>query len=203
MAEQQAIKRGTRIGVLALVMLTSIGCDQYTKDLAQNTLQYEQPKAYANDMFYLLYTENSGVAFGMGQGLNEELRFWMFTVAVSVFLTIFLVHVILTPALSRLELLAFALVLGGGVGNVIDRLFNQGSVIDFMMIDVAGLRTGIFNFADVSIMIGFGLLLLTMWTKKPDPKSNDEVPTEEAERSNAKLAQEATPDSAADNKQAE
>lgn len=181
MPEFQAIKRGTRIAVLAVIMLTSIGCDQYTKELAQNTLQFEPPKSYVNDMFYLLYTENSGVAFGLGSELGEETRFWIFTVAVSVFLTVFLVHVILTPGLTRLELFAFSLVLGGGVGNVIDRLANQGSVIDFMMIDVAGLRTGIFNFADVSIMIGFGLLLLTMWTKRPHEETSPEKTDETSE----------------------
>ncbi|MHB9099271.1 MAG: signal peptidase II, partial [Syntrophales bacterium] len=46
-----------------------------------------------------------------------------------------------------------------GIGNLIDRILNDGAVIDFMNIEVGGLRTGIFNIADVVIMLGAGMLV--------------------------------------------
>jgi signal peptidase II len=56
--------------------------------------------------------------------------------------------------------LAVVLLLAGGIGNLIDRLFHGGLVIDFLNVGIGPLRTGIFNVADVAIMAGFGILIL-------------------------------------------
>ena len=58
-------------------------------------------------------------------------------------------------------LVALALMLGGGVGNLIDRLVNDGRVIDFMHVGVGVLRTGVFNVADMALMAGLGLMALS------------------------------------------
>jgi len=50
--------------------------------------------------------------------------------------------------------------LAGGIGNLIDRLFHNGLVIDFLNVGIGPIRTGIFNVADMAIMAGFGILLL-------------------------------------------
>ena len=59
-----------------------------------------------------------------------------------------------------------ALVAGGGIGNWLDRLLNQGTVTDFVSLGVGPLRTGIFNLADVAVMAGVALLLLS-FRRKP------------------------------------
>lgn len=56
--------------------------------------------------------------------------------------------------LSSFAVASSALIIGGGLSNLIDRIINQGAVIDFMNIGVGSLRTGIFNVADVAIMVG-------------------------------------------------
>jgi signal peptidase II len=58
-------------------------------------------------------------------------------------------------------------VVGGGIGNIYDRIAH-GSVTDFMHLRFGALQTGIFNVADVSIMIGVGLILLDTWVKKKE-----------------------------------
>jgi signal peptidase II len=62
--------------------------------------------------------------------------------------------------LRPLGILGGSLIVGGGFSNLVDRIFNRGIVVDFMNMGVGGLRTGIFNVADVAIMAGVGLLLL-------------------------------------------
>ena len=55
--------------------------------------------------------------------------------------------------------------IGGGIGNIIDRLL-YGSVTDFLHIDFGLFRTGIFNLADVSIMVGIGILIINSIKQK-------------------------------------
>jgi signal peptidase II len=59
--------------------------------------------------------------------------------------------------------LGFALVLGGGLSNLLDRILKDGRVIDFMMLKFGGMQTAIFNFADVMIIMGISVLLFELW----------------------------------------
>ena len=68
-----------------------------------------------------------------------------------------------------MQTIALALIAGGGVSNFIDRVLNNGCVVDFMHMDTGygWLKTGIFNFADVAIMIGLGIMIVFgEWRKK-------------------------------------
>lgn len=70
-----------------------------------------------------------------------------------------LVFILVKRSLRPSFVIAISFIIGGGVGNLIDRMFNNGAVIDFMNIGVGSLRTGIFNVADVAIVTGMGLLI--------------------------------------------
>ena len=63
--------------------------------------------------------------------------------------------------LSRAQWLALALVAGGGIGNWLDRVLHDGTVTDFVSVGLGGLRTGIFNLADLAVVAGVCVLLLT------------------------------------------
>jgi signal peptidase II len=76
--------------------------------------------------------------------------------------------------LHAIQVVALSLIIGGGVGNLIDRVFNHGAVIDFLNLGVGSLRTGIFNAADVQILTGIGLLLLqSLQSVKPFTRPAD------------------------------
>ncbi len=60
----------------------------------------------------------------------------------------------------------FSLIVGGGAGNLIDRLARDGRVGDFIMIGVGGIRTGIFNFADLAVLAGWIVLLFSPGRRK-------------------------------------
>ena len=66
---------------------------------------------------------------------------------------------------------AFALIAGGGLGNLYDRLTNTGRVVDFLMVGMGSLRTGIFNVADLAITFGVGLFVLAAIQRKRETGS--------------------------------
>ena len=68
-------------------------------------------------------------------------------------------YILFTSGLDKLFIVGLTFIIGGGIGNMIDRVL-YGSVTDFMLIDLGLVKTGIFNAADVSVMIGTGMILL-------------------------------------------
>jgi signal peptidase II len=149
-----------RIIVLLVVLFTTVGCDQATKSMAQTHLAPSEPITFLNGIVRLQYAENPGAFLSFGAGLSDTTQHWVFTVAVALVLSgLFLFALRESMKAPAIVLVALALFVGGGVGNLIDRLTNDGRVIDFMHIGIGNLRTGIFNVADMALMTGVALLL--------------------------------------------
>ncbi|HEY3309223.1 MAG TPA: signal peptidase II [Desulfuromonadaceae bacterium] len=140
--------------LIAPVLLSCVGCDQVTKNIARQGLANSEPIAFLNDIFRLQYAENPGAFLSLGAGSSENIRFWVFTLIVGVFLAGMLVYLLVSPNNSKAKMISLSLVIGGGVGNLIDRVLNEGRVIDFMNIGIGSLRTGVFNVADIAISFG-------------------------------------------------
>ena len=152
-----------RAFLILLVLVSCVGCDQVSKDLVQTNLRFSEPVALLGGTLHLYYAENAGVAFSIGAELSRSWQYWLFTVGAGVVLTGLFFFALFRRASTRGQLLAYALMLGGGVSNLLDRVFNDGRVIDFMMIKVGALHTAIFNLADVMILTGCGLLIVVLW----------------------------------------
>ena len=71
-----------------------------------------------------------------------------------------LVYLMRVPSLDLMPVIGLSLMAGGGVGNLIDRIFNNGAVTDFVRLGIGPLRTGIFNLADVAVVVGISMLFL-------------------------------------------
>jgi signal peptidase II len=104
-----------------------------------------------------VYAENPGAFLGMGGGWSASTRFYVFGVFVLLGLAAMLWS-ILKNKISQSEIYAYSFILAGGIGNVIDRLTHEsGHVIDFLFIDLKFApfaRTGVFNIADMAIVLG-------------------------------------------------
>jgi signal peptidase II len=75
--------------------------------------------------------------------------------------------VLFSREMDRFSVVAAALIIGGGFSNLLDRLYNDGLVVDFMNAGIGPVRTGIFNLADVAIMAGSGMLVTwSLFVKK-------------------------------------
>jgi len=149
-----------RILIILFIVLACTGCDQTTKYLATEFLEQNSIISYANDIFRLQYAENRGAFLGIGGSLSEQSRFSIFTVAVSFFLLSLFLYMVFNNKMNAFHIVVLSIVLGGGFSNLIDRLVNNGAVVDFLNIGIGQLRTGIFNVADVLILFGFVLLIM-------------------------------------------
>jgi signal peptidase II len=69
-------------------------------------------------------------------------------------------YLLFMPALSHATTIALSLIAGGGFSNLVDRMVYGGHVVDFLNIGYGSLRTGIFNIADVAIMVGATILIV-------------------------------------------
>ena len=141
-----------------MVML-NVGCDQVTKVAARNNIESHETIEVIGSTFVLMKVENTGAFLSAGSGFSEPVRIAILLVLPAIILLLVLVYALRQKNLPRGALLGLACIVGGGIGNLYDRTL-YGSVTDFMLIDFDVVRTGIFNMADVSIMVGVGLVLL-------------------------------------------
>ena len=148
-----------RFALVAVILLACVGCDQGTKALAGKYLAGASPVSLFGDTVRLQYSENPGAMLGIGSRLPDAVRLWAFIVVIIV-LTVLLLSILRDENHGYGPAVALSFVLGGGVSNLLDRLFNQGAVVDFMNIGLSNIRTGIFNVADVAILGGVAFYLL-------------------------------------------
>jgi signal peptidase II len=168
-----AIKpRLKRIFIIVFTILTGVGCDQATKMAAKHYLAAVPLLSYWGDFFRLHYVENTGAFLGFGSGLPFGFRFWVLIVLVGCVLAGLLFYLLVQQDLRLGSVIGLALIIAGGTGNLVDRILNNGEVIDFMNMGINGLRTGIFNVADLNISIGIGLVILYGFVHE---KQNDPI----------------------------
>ncbi|MEJ2456484.1 MAG: signal peptidase II [Candidatus Thiodiazotropha sp.] len=151
----------SRLAVLVITILISVGFDQITKLAAQNTLRGHASISLFDNIFHLVYAENAGSMLGVGSTLPDNMRFVLFVLFVGIVLIAAVVFVLVKP-LRNVTVLAISLIVGGGIGNLVDRLIRDGSVIDFMLIKIGTLETGIFNVADIAITLGVCMMCILL-----------------------------------------
>jgi len=145
--------------LLIFVITTTIGCDRVTKHAARTMLMGEPGQSYLGGAVRLEYAENPGAFLSMGAGLPDWIRTSLLTIGPSVILILMIVMAV-RYRWSGLPLIGLAFLLAGGFSNLVDRII-QGSGVDFMIVGIGSLRTGIFNVADVAVMAGVLLIALS------------------------------------------
>jgi signal peptidase II len=160
--------------LMTLVALSCIGCDQASKRMATQLLQGTGTHAYLLDTFRLTYAENPGAFLSLGANWPEPLR-WIvltgLTSAIGIVAAVWAYRRWQRKPSTGLEVWAFVLIASGGVGNLIDRVFRDGRVVDFMNLGIGTLRSGIFNVADLQIMLGGALLYIAQRKSPADERT--------------------------------
>lgn len=141
-----------------------VAFDLYTKHLIQNAFVYGEQLTITS-FFDLVRYHNQGAAFGF---LNDAggWQKWFFTI-VSVIAVIVMTYLIKKHHTEKLFCTGLALVLGGAIGNLYDRI-TLGYVVDFLNFHYQTYYWPAFNVADSAICVGVGFLLLDSF-KKPQP----------------------------------
>jgi signal peptidase II len=155
-------KRILRTIVIAVVVGSNISCDQISKHIVRQTIDYGSEFKLVDHYLTLTKVENTGAFLSAGNSLSQPARILLLTVLPLLALTFALIFLFGKRNLSALTILGICFIVGGGFGNIYDRIV-YGSVTDFLHINFVIFQTGIFNLADVSIMIGMFLVLLSLY----------------------------------------
>ena len=140
------------LGIALIIILL----DQFTKTLILGYFQLGDSR-YVTSFFNVVRVHNTGAAFSFLAGASGWQR-WFF-VGLGVVATVFIVWMLRSHGGQRLFSWALALILGGAIGNVVDRLMH-GYVVDFIQVHYAGWYFPSFNIADSGISVGAALLIL-------------------------------------------
>jgi len=151
---------------LLLIMALTIAIDQFTKHIARMTLAVSMPRRFG--ILTLLYAENSGAFLSLGANLPQETRSLIFSGVVAAALAVGLYALMTNRIGGTADSIAVAFILGGGIGNLIDRVVRGGRVSDFLYLSLGPLHTGVFNVADVAITGGVIWLLVSWLLAKRD-----------------------------------
>jgi signal peptidase II len=139
--------------------------DQFTKGLILRYLPFNNSIPVIKGFFNITHIRNPGGAFGLMANLSPTLRSIIFLFISSLAVGLIFYFYQKTPAKYSWLAAAFALIFGGAIGNLIDRL-RFGMVIDFLDFYVGRLHWPAFNIADSAISIGIGIFLYHLMFKK-------------------------------------
>jgi len=154
-----------RFYIIVLVLL-NIGCDQISKKVVRNNVESRDYIELIDDHFILTNVENTGAMLGFGAGFPPIVKIVLLQIVPIMVLMLLLYRVLTKKTIGTWLVVAFAFVIGGGIGNLIDRV-AYGSVTDFFQIRLGIFKTGIFNMADVAVTSGILLIFfLSLYSKK-------------------------------------
>lgn len=166
--------------VVISILILNVSCDQISKAMVRNRIDENEQISVVNPYFTLMRVENEGAFLSLGDSLPKMARFILLALFPLAVLGFGIGYLFLKRNISKSVLLGFAFVIGGGMGNLYDRLV-YGSVTDFMHMDFVIFKTGIFNMADVSIMTGIAIVLLGSFLGKQKDRELVSAPAENPE----------------------
>ena len=157
-------KRKRNLLITTIVFL-SIALDQISKIWVRNNFESYIENNIIGDVFTLIKVENTGAFLGMGSELSETLRILLLIVLPIIVLISITIYTYIDKTLDKISIIGFSLIIGGGIGNIFDRIV-YGSVTDFLYLDFGSIfKTGIFNVADLSVTTGMILILIYSFKK--------------------------------------
>jgi signal peptidase II len=152
------------------ITLVAIFADQASKILVETMMKLGQSDSVIGDVFRLTYIKNAGGAFGIFLGGG-----WFYFVASVAAVAMIFFYLRRLSADQILPRLSLAMILGGALGNLIDR-FRSGVVTDFLDFGIGNLRWPVFNLADAFITVGVVLFFLSMMrTQGEGPEHHPKV----------------------------
>lgn len=166
-------KRISHVFFILFIVFINIGCDQLSKKIVRKEISENEIIKLWDPHLTLMKVENTGAFLSFGNTFPDSIRFILFSILPSIALILAIIFLLSRTKVPKVFLVGVCFVIGGGAGNVYDRVL-YGSVTDFLHIDFGFFETGIFNFADLSIMIGIAILLInSMILKNAIPDSDN------------------------------
>lgn len=153
------MSKRARIAIAFAILAATVAFDQLAKQWARAVLHPNEAIGFLGGHLQLVLTENRGAFLSLGAQLAPSVRFAIFTALVGLGLAAGLLWLIRAHTVSLFDVIAVSLLIGGGIGNLIDRATRSGAVTDFLFLRFASLRTGVFNVADMFVTTAAIMLL--------------------------------------------
>jgi signal peptidase II len=166
------MKRTLRTLAILIVLCCNIGCDQISKNIVRQHVALHEQISLVSNHLILTKVENTGAFLSAGESLSQPFKS-LLLIALPLVVLAFGLRYLMTKNLSWTMVLGICFGIGGGLGNIYDRIV-YGSVTDFLHISFGFVRTGIFNMADVSVMIGAALILINTYSKRRNQPVNSQ-----------------------------
>lgn len=133
--------------------------DRTTKYIAVAYLKNKMPINIFNDLIILVYAENTGAFLSFGSNLNIYIKYIILLI-IPIIVCVFGLIYLMIKEERFYRVIILGSIIGGGIGNLTDRLCNNFTVIDFINFGIGNIRTGILNIADISVTFGIIILLI-------------------------------------------
>lgn len=169
-APVNSLSRRTRVVWFLAMTVVAVVLDQASKVYASTYLLHteREPISWLGDTFRVQYALNDGAFLSLLSNMPDEVRFLILTVVNGLVLIGLAVYLLTAREITKWNFLPLLMVVAGGIGNLIDRVrFNY--VIDFLNVGVGGLRTGIFNIADMFITAGIVVMGIVLIRGEKNP----------------------------------
>ncbi len=154
--------------IYLFISLATLGLDQITKEMVNQSLFLHESRSIIPGFFNLVHTRNSGAVFGVFQDSTSAMLPKLLLMLSFAALGLVGFYFLKSPLTERLNLMGLSLIMGGAVGNIIDRL-ARSSVVDFLEFYVGSFHWPAFNVADSAICVGISFLLLRAFRDREDP----------------------------------
>jgi len=164
------MKKTKKILIFCIVIIVLIICDKITKDIAKDKLMNKDAVSLIYGTVKFDYVENTGAFLSLGDDLPVWAGISIFIVLPMAFLLFLLGYTIKkSNETGVFKLICLALIIAGGLGNVIDRMLYNMHVSDFMIFGIGALRTGVVNMADIYVTFGIIAFLFSFRKKDSQP----------------------------------
>jgi len=153
--DRRPVVRGIILLVIVLLVAAlNFTADRVSKNYAVDHIKGEGTIKVVGNVFILHYAENDGAFLGFGGELPKPLKTFLLILLPVVLIVVSTIYTAFSPNLPPGQIICLSSIIGGGAGNLYDRIFNDGIVIDFLNFGIGNFRTGILNIADLSVTFG-------------------------------------------------
>lgn len=159
----ERVGNGSKALLFGAVLGGVLTLDLITKVLIQRSLTLYQQVPVVGDYVRLTYIYNPGAAFGIHLGEYSRFIFlFLSLLALGALAAMYWV----TPVRDRIRLTSIALICGGALGNLLDRVRSPNGVVDFLDVGIGDVRWPVFNIADIAVTSGAIFLALSLWREE-------------------------------------
>ncbi|MDR2918375.1 MAG: signal peptidase II [Tannerella sp.] len=155
---------------IIVLLIANVSCDQISKNIVRQKIEYNTQINVISNYLILTKVENTGAFLGLGDTIPRPLYKLLMIAFPLIVIGYALFYLIKKDTLSILFITGVSFMIGGGLGNIYDRILH-GSVTDFLYFDFVLFHTGVVNMADISVTAGFCILLYDLYFNRKKPKT--------------------------------